>query len=35
MQALQQISEASRAAFYDASDPATIDKILPDVLSNF
>jgi Ca-activated chloride channel family protein len=34
-QALQQISEASRAAFYDASDPATIDKILPNVLSNF
>jgi Ca-activated chloride channel family protein len=35
LQALQQISEASRAAFYDASDPATIDKILPNVLSNF
>ena len=32
---LQQISEASRAAAYDARDPATIDKVFADVLSNF
>jgi Ca-activated chloride channel family protein len=35
VQALQQISEASRAAFYDARDPGTIEQILPAVLSNF
>lgn len=33
--ALKQIAEASRAAFYDASDPATIGKVLTSVLSNF
>jgi Ca-activated chloride channel family protein len=32
---LQQIAQASRAAAYDASDPATIDKVLTAVLSNF
>ena len=32
---LQQISEASRAAAYDARNPATIDKVFADVLSNF
>ncbi len=29
------IAEASSAAYYDASDPATIDKVLTSVLSNF
>ncbi|MFN8167237.1 MAG: substrate-binding and VWA domain-containing protein [Candidatus Nanopelagicales bacterium] len=33
--ALVRIAEASSAAYYDASDPATIDKILTSVLSNF
>ena len=32
---LQQISEASLAAAYDAREPATIDKVFADVLSNF
>jgi len=32
---LKQISEASRAAAYDARDPATIDKVFANVLSNF
>jgi Ca-activated chloride channel family protein len=32
---LQQIGAATRAAAYDASDPATIDKVLAAVLSNF
>ena len=32
---LQQISEASRAAAYDARNPATIDKVFANVLSNF
>jgi Ca-activated chloride channel family protein len=32
---LQQISQASRAAAYDARQPATIDKVFADVLSNF
>ena len=31
----QLISEASRAAAYDARNPATIDKVFADVLSNF
>ena len=35
LQTLQQISEASRAAAYDARNPATIDKVFADVLSNF
>jgi Ca-activated chloride channel family protein len=33
--ALVQIAEASSAAYYDASDPASIDKVLTSVLSNF
>jgi Ca-activated chloride channel homolog len=32
---LQQIGKASRATAYDASDPATIEKVLAQVLSNF
>ncbi len=32
---LKRIAEASRAAAYDASDPATIDKVLTAVVSNF
>jgi Ca-activated chloride channel family protein len=32
---LRQIAQASRAAAYDASDPASIDKVLTAVLSNF
>jgi len=32
---LQQISGASNAAAYDARNPATIDKVFADVLSNF
>jgi Ca-activated chloride channel family protein len=32
---LREISNASRAAAYDARDPATIDKVLVNVLSNF
>jgi Ca-activated chloride channel family protein len=35
METLQKISQASLAAAYDARDPATIDKIFADVLSNF
>ncbi len=35
MEAAQRISEASRAAAYDATDPATIDTVLTNVLSNF
>jgi Ca-activated chloride channel family protein len=33
--ALQAIAEASAAEYYDASDPASIDKVLTSVLSNF
>ncbi len=32
---LQQISEASNAAAYDATDPQNIDKVFTAVLSNF
>jgi Ca-activated chloride channel family protein len=32
---LRQISEASRAAAYDARNPTSIDKVFSDVLSNF
>lgn len=32
---LQEISEASRAAAYDARNPTSIDKVFSDVLSNF
>ena len=32
---LKRIAEASRAAYYDASDPATIEKVLISVISNF
>jgi Ca-activated chloride channel family protein len=32
---LQRIAEASRAAFYDASKPGTIDRVFRDVVSNF
>jgi Ca-activated chloride channel family protein len=32
---LTKIADASRAAAYDASDPASIDKVLTAVLSNF
>jgi Ca-activated chloride channel homolog len=32
---LRKIAQASRAAAYDASDPASIDKVLTAVLSNF
>jgi len=32
---LQRIAEASRAAVYDASDPASIEKVLTAVLANF
>lgn len=32
---LSRIAEASRAAVYDASDPASLDKVLTAVLSNF
>jgi Ca-activated chloride channel family protein len=32
---LTKIADASRAAVYDASDPASIDKVLTAVLSNF
>jgi Ca-activated chloride channel family protein len=32
---LRQIAEASRAAAYDASDPASIDKVFTAVISNF
>lgn len=35
LQTLEKISEASRAAAYDARNPATIDKVFADVLSNF
>jgi Ca-activated chloride channel family protein len=34
-QVLQRIGKASRATAYDASDPATIEKVLAAVLSNF
>jgi Ca-activated chloride channel family protein len=33
--ALVRIAEGSSAAYYDASDPSTIDKVLASVLSNF
>ena len=32
---LQQIADASLGVAYDASDPATIDKVFADVISNF
>ena len=32
---LQEIAEASNAALYNASDPATIDRVLAAVISNF
>ena len=32
---LQAIAEASAAAYYDATDPATIDQVLVNVISNF
>jgi Ca-activated chloride channel family protein len=32
---LQQLAKASRAAAYDASDPASIDKVFTNVVSNF
>jgi Ca-activated chloride channel family protein len=32
---LKRISEASRAAVYDATDPLTIDSVFTNVLSNF
>lgn len=32
---LRRIAEASRGAAYDASDPATIDKVFTNVISNF
>jgi Ca-activated chloride channel homolog len=32
---LKRISEASRAAAYDATDPLTIDAVFTNVLSNF
>jgi Ca-activated chloride channel family protein len=35
METLQKISQASLVAAYDARDPATIDKVFADVLSNF
>jgi Ca-activated chloride channel family protein len=35
LETLQQISEASRAAAYDARNPTSIDKVFSDVLSNF
>ncbi len=35
LETLEKISEASRAAAYDARNPATIDKVFADVLSNF
>lgn len=35
LDALRQISEASRAAAYDASDPASIERIFTAVVSNF
>ena len=35
MAALQQISDASLGATYDASDPATIDEVFAAVISNF
>ncbi len=34
-EALRAIAEASAAEYYDASDPASIDKVLTSVLSNF
>lgn len=33
--AIQRLSEASRAAAYDATDPRTIDSVFTDVLTNF
>ena len=35
LDAVKRISEASRAAAYDASDPQTIDAVFTNVLSNF
>jgi Ca-activated chloride channel family protein len=32
---LQEIAEASNAALYVATDPATIDRVLAAVISNF
>ena len=35
LDSLKRISEASRAAAYDATDPLTIDSVFTNVLSNF
>ena len=35
LESLKRISEASRAAAYDATDPLTIDTVFTNVLSNF
>ncbi len=35
LDSLKRISEASRAAAYDATDPQTIDAVFTNVLSNF
>jgi Ca-activated chloride channel family protein len=35
VEALQKIASASRAAYYSASDPASIDKVFVSVISNF
>ena len=35
LEALTAIAEASQAAVYDASDPASIEKVLISVVSNF
>ena len=35
LKVLRRIAEASRAAAYDAADPATIDKVFTEVVSNF
>ena len=35
LQTLTRIAQASRAAVYDASDPATISKVFVSVISNF
>ena len=32
---LKKIADASRANFYDATNPATINKVFTDVVSNF
>ena len=35
LKTLQRIAEASRAAVYNSSDPASIDKVFAAVISNF